>query len=75
MSMYHQPDLLPVRKFGLTESSKKLDGSDNVGGKVHVDGDVGGVEDGHGVEDDGVDTCDQCYKTFYVRNLQKFLIS
>ncbi len=55
-------------QFGLTESSKKLDGSDNVGGKVHVDGDVGGVEDGHGVEDDGVDTCSQCYKTFYVRN-------
>ena len=40
----------------LTEGGKQLDSSDNVRGEVHVDGDVGSVEDGDGVEDDGVDS-------------------
>ena len=40
----------------LTESGEQLDSSDDVGGEVHVDVDVGGIKDGDGVEDDGVDS-------------------
>ena len=39
----------------LTKCSNKLNDTDNVGGQVLIDIDVGGVEDGDRVEDDGVD--------------------
>jgi len=39
----------------LTESCNELDEADNIGGQVLVDADVGRVEDGDRVEDDGVD--------------------
>ena len=39
----------------LTKSGNELNQSDHVGGKVLVDLDLCGVEDGDGVEDDDVD--------------------
>ena len=41
--------------LALTESGKELDSSDDVGGQVLIDCDVGRIEDGDRVEDDGVD--------------------
>ena len=51
MSFY---DWITDVKTKLTESCDKLNSTDNVCGKVLVDGEFCGVEDGDGVEDDRI---------------------
>ena len=40
----------------LTESSNKLNSANNVCSEMSVNGTVGSIEDGNGVEDDGIDS-------------------